>query len=68
MEQIEYIGPQIVEGNLKKLKNQKATLRFLSKFVMRWFVLDIRTRTFGYFKNSGKKKLLKSHPTQVIHK
>mmetsp|Transcript_20591 Transcript_20591/g.38436 ORF Transcript_20591/g.38436 Transcript_20591/m.38436 type:complete len:634 (-) Transcript_20591:25-1926(-) len=61
-----YTGPKIIEGNLKKLKSKGASIRFLSKFVKRWFVLDFRSCTFFYCKNKSKSKVLGSHPFSEI--
>mmetsp|Transcript_17229 Transcript_17229/g.31002 ORF Transcript_17229/g.31002 Transcript_17229/m.31002 type:complete len:351 (+) Transcript_17229:5367-6419(+) len=66
MEFVEYNGVPVIEGYLKKLKSKGATLRFLSKFVKRWFVLDLQALTFGYFKSMNRKKLLRSHSTKDI--
>jgi hypothetical protein len=66
MELNDYKGPEIVEGYLKKLKKLGATLRFFSKYVKRWFVLDLRTKTFSYFKDIKKTRPLKAHLVQDI--
>ncbi|CAG9317685.1 unnamed protein product [Blepharisma stoltei] len=58
--------PKLVQGYLKKLKNDRALIRFVSKFTKRWFVLDIAASKFYYCKNSTKPIPIKHHSLNEI--
>jgi hypothetical protein len=56
----EYTGPKIVEGYLKKKKNDYS-LKFFSNFTKRWFTLDLSKGIFYYSAGKGK------DASKVIH-
>jgi hypothetical protein len=60
-------GPFIVESYLKKAKRIGASMRILSKFTKRWFILDLKSGVFYYLKKKTSKTPEKSYAiTDII--
>ena len=51
---------------LQKLKSKEAIGRIFSKFVKRWFVLNLNSRKFYYTAGKNKKKQIKTHDVSEI--
>lgn len=59
-------NPQILQSFFKKLKSDKAKMKFLSKFTKRWFVIDAQRSTFYYSKTQNSSMLESHHFSEIL--